>query len=108
METTQTAIEQRGAERTEIMWPVSIWLPDARRFINGHSSNVSSSGVYVKVPVTTPVREGNFVEINFPRTETLAKEKGGYARIKLGKVVRVERKDLVKCAEIGFAIHFEK
>jgi hypothetical protein len=57
--------------------------------------------------MTTPVRAGNIVEINFPRTAALAKEKGQFARIKNGRVVRVERKNMLKDAKIGAAVAFE-
>jgi hypothetical protein len=45
--------------------------------------------------------------MNFPRTTTLAQEKGQYARIKSGQVVRVERKDMLKTAKIGVALAFK-
>jgi hypothetical protein len=57
-------------------------LPEANRFFNGKSVNVSKGGAFISVPMTTPVAAGNEIEINFPRTQTLAKEKGQYARIK--------------------------
>ncbi|MHC4571555.1 MAG: PilZ domain-containing protein [Planctomycetota bacterium] len=103
----ETLIEQRSDNRTELSWPVSIWLPEANRFFNGRSSNISKTGVFITVPMTTPVRMGNVVEVNFPRTEVLAREKGQFARIKTGKIVRVERKDVLKDANIGVAIAFE-
>ena len=102
----ETLIEQRKESRTEISWPVSIWLPEANRFFNGKSSNISKTGTLVMVPMTTPIRMGNIVEVNFPRTETLAKEKGSFARIKSGKVVRIERKNVLSDAKIGVAIEF--
>jgi len=102
-----TLVEQRKDARTELCWPVSMWLPEANRFFNGHSANISKTGVFVSVPITTPVRTGYNVEINFPRSITLAKRKGGFARIKSGKVVRVERKNMLKDASIGVAIQFE-
>jgi hypothetical protein len=46
------------------------------------------------------------VELNFPRTVALANEKGQFARIKSGKVVRVDRKNLLENAEIGVGIAF--
>jgi hypothetical protein len=46
------------------------------------------------------------VEINFPRTTALAKQKGQYARIKSGKVLRVERKNVLKGGGIGMAVQF--
>jgi hypothetical protein len=58
------------------------------------------------MPMTAPIRAGHTVEVNFPRTEVLAKEKGQFARIKSGKVVRVERTDLLAAANIGVAIRF--
>jgi hypothetical protein len=103
----ETLIEQRRETRTILSWPVSIWLPEANRFFNGRSSNISKKGVFVSVPITTPVRPGHVVEINFPRTASLAKQKGQFARIKSGKVVRVERKNTLKDASIGVAIQFE-
>ena len=102
----ETLIEQRKENRTEISWPVSVWLPEANRFFNGKSSNISKTGTLVMVPMTTPIRMGNIVEVNFPRTETLAKEKGSFARIKSGKVVRIERKNVLSDAKIGVAIEF--
>ena len=103
----ETLIEQRRDIRTDLCWPVSLWLPDANRFFNGQSSNISKTGVFITLPMTVPVKAGNTVEINFPRTEALAKEKGRFARIKSGKVVRIERKDMLKNANIGIAIAFE-
>lgn len=102
----ETLIEQRKDTRTNLSWPVSVWLPEANRFFNGRSSNISKTGVFIRLPMTTPIRSGHFVEINFPRTEALAKQKGQFARIKNGKVVRVERKDILKDANIGIAIEF--
>ena len=103
----ETLIEQRKETRTAVSWPVSVWLPEANRFFNGRSSNISKTGVFVTVPITMPVRLGHTVEINFPRTVTLAKQKGQFARIKSGKVVRVDRKNMLKDANIGVAIAFE-
>ncbi len=102
----ETLIEQRKDARTAVSWPVSVWLPEANRFFNGRSSNISKTGVFVTVPITMPVRLGHTVEINFPRTVTLAKQKGQFARIKSGKVVRVDRKNVLKDANIGVAIAF--
>ena len=103
----ETLVEQRKSTRTNLSWPVSVWLPEANRFFNGRSTNISKSGVYVTVPMTMPVRAGNVVEINFPRTMALARKKGQFARIKSGKVVRVERRSMLKDANIGIAIQFE-
>jgi hypothetical protein len=103
----ETLVEQRKGVRTSLCWPVSIWLPEANRFFNGRSSNISKTGVFVTVPMTTPIRAGHCVEVNFPRTEALAKQKGQFARVKSGKVVRVERADLLKAANIGVAIRFD-
>jgi len=102
----ETLIEQRKDARTDLSWPVSLWLPEANRFFNGRSSNISKTGVFVTVAMTTPVRTGHIVEINFPRTKTLARQKGRFARIKSGKVVRVERRNILKDACIGVAIAF--
>ena len=102
----ETLVEQRKDTRTNLSWPISIWLPEANRFFNGRSNNISKTGVFVSVPLTTPVRLGHTVEINFPRTVALAEQKGGFSRIKSGKVVRVERKDMLRDAHIGIAIQF--
>lgn len=103
----ETLIEQRKENRTELSWPVSLWLPEANRFFNGRSSNISKAGVFLTMPMTTPVRTGHIVEINFPRTTALAKQKGQFARIKSGKVVRVERRNMLEDTCIGVAIQFE-
>jgi hypothetical protein len=102
-----TAVEQRKEQRTNLCWPVSVWLPEANRFFNGRSANISRNGALITVPMTTPIRPGSTVELNFPRTVSLAKEKGQFARIKKGKVVRVERKGTLQDGNIGIGIAFE-
>jgi predicted RNA-binding protein with PUA domain len=103
----QALTEQRKESRSDVSWPVSIWIPEANRFVIGRSCNVSKTGVFVTLPLTAPVRTGHQVELNFPRTEVLAKEKGQFARIKRGRIVRVDRKNLLENAEIGVGIAFE-
>ena len=82
----QALIEQRKDSRSSVAWPISVWLPQANRFVIGRSCNISKTGVYITLPVTAPIRTGHLVELNFPRTEALAKEKGQFARIKSGKI----------------------
>ena len=103
----QALVEQRKDSRSNVSWPVSVWLPEANRFFNGRSCNISKTGVFITLPVTTPIRAGHIVELNFPRTVALAEEKGQFARIKSGKVVRVDRKNLLENAEIGVGIAFQ-
>ena len=103
----ETAVEQRTQERTRLSWPGSIWLPEANRFFNGTSYNISKNGVFITVPMSTPVKSGHVVELNFPRTTALAKQKGTFARIKTGKVVRVERRNMLTDTSIGMAVQFE-
>ncbi len=107
IKTMETLVEQRKDSRNTVSWPVSVWVPEANRFFNGRSCNISKTGVFITLPVTAPVRLGHIVELNFPRTEALAKEKGQFARIKTGKVVRVDRKNLLESAEIGVGIAFQ-
>jgi len=54
----------------------------------------------------SPVCEGQELEINFPRMESLAKDKGSFARIKTGKVVRIDRSDTLVSATIKVGISF--
>jgi hypothetical protein len=107
METMETLVEQRNELRTNLEWPVSLWHPESNRFFNGQSSNVSKTGVYMRLPVTTPVQKGQSVELNFPRTEMLAEQKGQYARIKSGRIIRVDRSDMLRRADIGVAVEFD-
>lgn len=101
-----TMVEQRRDVRSDLSWPVSIWLPEANRFFSGKSINVSRGGAYITLPMTTPVRPGHEIEVNFPRTMSLAKQKGQYARIKQGKVLRVERSTMLRSGSIGIAVEF--
>ena len=103
----QAIAEQRKEGRSTLAWPVSVWLPEANRFFNGRSCNVSKTGVFLRLPLTAPIRSGHVVELNFPRTPDLAKEKGQFARIKKGKVVRIDRKNMLETAEIGIGIAFQ-
>lgn len=104
---TLTRTEQRTNARAELSWPVSMWLPEASRFFNGRSTNISKSGVFIDAPMTMPVRPGHVVEVNFPRSQSLAERKGHFARIKSGRVVRVDRNNVLKNASIGVAIRFD-
>ena len=99
-------VEQRKEARSELAWPVSVWMPEANRFFNGRSVNVSKGGAFLSMPMIIPIRPGHEVEINFPRTTTLAKEKGQYARVKFGKVLRVERQKVLRGGSIGMAVQF--
>jgi hypothetical protein len=103
----ETAVEHRREKRTNLAWPVSVWLPEASRFFNGRSANISKVGAFITVPMTTPVRRGSVVELNFPRADALAERKGQFARIRRGRVVRVDRKATLEDATIGLGIAFE-
>ena len=61
-----TVVDQRRDIRQDLCWPVSVWLPEANRFFNGKSVNVSKGGALISIPMTTPVHAGNEIEINFP------------------------------------------
>ena len=102
----QATLEQRTDSRNRVSWPVSVWMPDANRFFYGRSCNISRTGVFITLPVTAPIQAGHVVELNFPRTKELAKEKGQFARIKTGTVVRVDRNNLLEDAEVGVGIAF--
>jgi len=101
-------LEQRQDIRQDLSWPISVWLPEANRFFNGKSVNVSKGGAFISIPMTTPVAAGNEIEINFPRTQTLAKEKGQYARIKNARVLRVDRQQMLHAGTIGIAVAFDQ
>lgn len=103
---TQTAVELRKDARTDLTWPVSVWLPEANRFFNAQSVNISRGGALINLPMTTPVRPGHVVELNFPRTITLAKQRGQFARIKTAKIVRVNRTNALQDASIQIAVQF--
>ncbi len=101
-----TLVEQRKDRRSDLAWPVSVWIPEANRFFSGKSVNVSKGGAYISLPMTAPVRSGHEVEVNFPRTVSLARQKGQYARIKTAKVIRVERNEMLRNGTIGMAVQF--
>jgi len=98
--------EQREAERLQVDWPISVWHPKASRFFNGHSVNVSRKGALVLLPLKTPIREGQELEVNFPRSEKLAEDKGAAARIKSAKVVRIDRYESLTSATVKVALAF--
>lgn len=83
--------ERRRHTRNRIDWPISLYHPALGMFINGRSIDVSRGGAKVSLPLNVPIRTGQTVEVNFPRTSTLAKVAGCFSRIKTARVVRVER-----------------
>lgn len=100
------AFEQRNSSRSAVRWPISVWHPSAARFFNGRSLNVSSEGALVLLPMQTPIKEGQKVEVNFPRAENLASEKGSCARIKAARVIRVDRSEILDNAAIKVGLEF--
>lgn len=100
------AFEQRQSSRTAVSWPVSVWHPQARKFFNGRSINVSNRGALLILPLRAPVRQGQELEVNFPRTEDLAVKKGQFARVKTGTVIRVDRGDCLAGATVRIAMVF--
>jgi len=58
------------------------------------------------LPLKTPVREGQSLELNFPRSESLAQDKGSCARIKSSQVIRIDRSDSMAFGSIKVAVQF--
>ncbi len=85
-----TMADRRRHSRNDIDWPVSVYHPRLGMFINGRSVDVSQGGAKVSLPLAVPIRRGQVIELNFPRTTTLAKMAGRFSRIKTALVVRVE------------------
>ena len=104
--------EERKCVRTDLSWPVSIWVPAINRFLNGKTVNISEGGVRISTDFEGVCRVGQVVEVNFPRTEILAKEKGQYSRIKSGKIVRMDTTGpsytLIERGAIHIAVQFDK
>ena len=100
--------EQRSAKRSKVTWPVSIWHPKAARFYNGLSIDVSRGGAFVMLPMKVPVQAGQELEVNFPRGEKLAQKKGGSARIKPAKVVRIDRSETISSAMVKVGLKFSE
>ena len=60
-----TLVDQRKEVRTDLSWPVSMWIPQANRFFNGRSVNVSKGRRLFNIPLTLgAARAGN--RVNFP------------------------------------------
>ncbi|MDD4891453.1 MAG: PilZ domain-containing protein [Phycisphaerae bacterium] len=85
-----TMMDRRRHQRNQIDWPVSVYHPRLGMFVNGRSVDVSQSGAKISLPIAVPLRPGQVVELNFPRTSTLAKMAGCFSRIKTALVVRIE------------------
>ena len=68
--------------------------------------DVSKGGALLQMPMKVPIRQGQSLEINFPRLEPLAKEKGSSARIKQARVVRVDRSEILASAMIKVGLVF--
>ena len=102
-----SVLEQRQSRRMQISWPVSVWHPKAGRFINGRSVDVSRGGAMIEVPLASPMREGQDLEVNFPRAQKLARDKGASARIKGAKVVRIDRGAVFDTAALKVAVQFQ-
>lgn len=102
-----SVLDQRRSRRMQISWPVSVWHPKAGRFINGRSVDVSRGGAMIELPLASPMREGQDLEVNFPRAPKLTRDKGASARIKGAKVVRIDRSAVFDNAALKVAVQFE-
>ena len=100
--------EQRTAKRTNVSWPVSVWHPKAAKFFNARSVDISKKGALIAMSMQAPVREGQDIEVNFPRNEDLAREKGGFARIKTAKVIRIDRSEIARNSAVKVALQFNE
>ena len=105
---TLNACEQRNSRRARVNWPISVWHPKASRFFNGRSVDISRCGALIVLSMKVPVSEGQDLEVNFPRNETLAKEKGRFARTKTAKVVRVDRSKAVESTKVKVGLEFRE
>lgn len=86
-----SAIEGMGQEVHEVKWPVSVWLPSVSMFFNGRSLKISKIAVLVHLPNDMPITIEDEPELNFPRTETLAKKFGQYGRLRGATIVDIEQ-----------------
>lgn len=100
------ALERRSTGRYDLRWPVSLWHPEEERFFHIQSINISRTGAMLRVSLDTPVQLGQVVELNFPRTKSLATEHGCYARHKLARVVRVDELDYFFSGQVAVAMEF--
>ncbi|MBI9019276.1 MAG: PilZ domain-containing protein [Phycisphaerae bacterium] len=100
--------EQRTSKRTNVSWPVSVWHPKASKFYNARSVDISKGGALISMSMQAPVREGQDIEVNFPRNEDLAKQKGSFARIKTAKVVRIDRSDIIRSSAVRVGLRFNE
>ena len=101
----EAGIENRKSVRTNLKWPVSLWLPEVKRFYSGTAVNIAEGGVMIKLSVPAPIQAGSLVEINLPRTTSLTKKKDRFGRLKIAKVLRVQRES-IRNACIGIAMQF--
>ena len=98
--------EQRRSARSPIDWPVSMWHPQTNRFVNGRSVNISKGGALITLPPTASLQCGQIVELNFPRTEKLAREIGQYSRVKTAQVVRLRHENSTLSPKLSVAVKF--
>ena len=99
--------EQRNAQRKVVNWPVSVWHPQAERFFNGRSANISSGGTLLLLPMKAPIREGQEIEINFPHDDNLDLQDDKETYVKKARVVRVDRAEAVHSATIKVGLEFD-
>jgi hypothetical protein len=83
-----------------------MWHPEAEAFFHVQSVNISRAGAMLRISGKTPVRLGEVVELNFPRTKALASQHGCFARNKLARVVRVDETDFFFAGELAVAFEF--
>ena len=100
------ALERRNTARYDLRWPVSLWHPEEERFFHIQSINISRTGAMLRINMKTPLKLGQVVELNFPRTKALASQHGCYARNKLARIVRVDEYDYFFSGEVSVAMEF--
>lgn len=87
----ESQAERREHPRHEMEWPACLWAPKIMCFFRVGILDISQSGIKVKTTQRLPLDEGDEVELNIPRgTTSLVERNGQWARIKRGRVVRIE------------------
>ncbi len=96
---------RRAAVRYPLEWQVCLWHDQSKRFFTGRSTNISSTGAMIRLPLTVPLTVDQRVELNFP-SPGIGQNDRHPASIFSARVVRINRPQSILEGQQVVAVQF--
>jgi hypothetical protein len=104
--TVSQTLEKRAAQRQPTHEPFAVWHPQAGRWFSARGDNISQSGILISLPLRTPLRKGQCLEISSQMNST-DHSTIDENPVRSARVVRIDRRDSITTSCIKVALNFQ-